>query len=140
MGCPPGHYFEYLLVNHSLEKSEFGYSYTLNHNIDFKIEVGAYRSFLKDIQSGISASFYFPQIEQIDRFKNLDIKIFSKNFGELQLVENDNFRYLPSHYFDNYVIFDSKLKKRNFGKKGIKNDTIFIELNGKTILVFAKKD
>ena len=44
MGCPPGNYSEYLLVNKNLNKSEFGYHYTLNENIEFKAKV-------KDIMS-----------------------------------------------------------------------------------------
>jgi len=138
MGCPPGNYFEYLLVNKGLTKSEFGYNYNLNKNIDFQVKAGTYFSFVKSLKSGISASFHFEEKDQIQLFNNLDIKVQSKNFGELEQLDKENFDQLPRHQADNFIIFGSKLEKKDFKRKRMKIDTIFIELNGKKILEFTK--
>lgn len=140
VGCPAGNYTEYSLVNKDLKKSEFGYHYTVDEHLDFKIKAGTYFSFVKSLESGISTSFHFAENEQIALFKNLDITVFSKSFGALKLLDQTRFNQIPRNQAENFMIFGRKLEKTDFKRKRIKNDTIVIELNGTTILEFARTE
>ena len=137
MSCPPGNYTEYSLVKKDLNKSRFGYHYILNENIEFNVKARTYYSFVKSVKSGISTSFQFEEKDQMQMFKNLNIKVHSKSFGELKPVDVENHDQLPKDRSDNLVIFGAKLEKKEFRGRRIESDTIFITLNEKKILEFS---